>query len=167
MSLLRGILRYLRLLGYFWRHGNDEHLFRGTSLDFPGGDALQQLGITSTTTDPLVATLFGMESSNHGAPGVVHIALRSRLSNWFTDANNYMEMEREVAVKQAPVDFAESAEFTVDVWVARQVLIEIGFQSIPQGIMGYAHLQLAISTTPRLNSDEIRSFLRIAIWRAQ
>lgn len=165
--MVRQILRYLRRLWYLWHHGSDQHLFRGTTLGFPGGEALQQLGITSTTTDPLVATLFAIESSSHGAPGVVLIALRSRLSNRIGQPNNYMELEQEVAVEQPPADFAEKAEFTVDVSVARKILIEIGFQPIPPGIVGYGHLQLALRSTHRLNSNEIQAFLRKAIWRAQ
>ncbi|HVA45039.1 MAG TPA: hypothetical protein VNH11_01525 [Pirellulales bacterium] len=36
--MLGRFIRYLASLLYLWYHGNDEHLFRGTSAGFPGED---------------------------------------------------------------------------------------------------------------------------------
>jgi hypothetical protein len=97
---------------------------------------------------------------------VVHIASHSRLADRIGRANNYEDLEREVAVKQLPREFAVEAEFTVEAQVARALLDEMGFHSVPPAISDPGHLQLAISTTPRLEPHQIQLFLKRAIRRA-
>ena len=49
----------------------DIHLFRGTSEGFPGNSVLQRLGISPASVDPLVATIFAVESNTRGGNGIL------------------------------------------------------------------------------------------------
>ncbi len=44
----------------------DMHLFRGTTEGFPGSPAVQRFNITPASVDPVVATIFGIQSKSKG-----------------------------------------------------------------------------------------------------
>jgi RHS repeat-associated protein len=57
-----------------------KYLFRGTSEGFAGSKAVQAAGMTPTSSDPAVATLFSMVASKNGN-GILQIALPEKLGN--------------------------------------------------------------------------------------
>src|SRR4051794_8251089 len=63
------------------------YLYRGTTRDWPGNECLRHEGVTCTTTDPLVATLFAIESRNHG-PAVI-LAVRRGVFEELAESNYF------------------------------------------------------------------------------
>ena len=136
-------------------------LFRGTSSNFPGSPGTVQLGITPATHDPVVATLFAMESSNYG-PGIVYAASPRALSGVRIEAGNVLaSLEREVGVMLPPAQFATRADTALTVGQARAILIDMGVD-LPGKIRGAPMLQSALESTQRLTPAQIREFLRRA-----
>lgn len=158
----RYIPLFLRRWLHEWCFRHTEYLFRGTSRGFPGHDALQELHRTCTSTDPLVATLFANESTRYG-DGVVHIALRRRFRRLIVGANNYENLEREVAVNLLPVTFSARSDFTITAQQARDILVNLGFGNIPPMIANLNHLHLALVTRAPITEDQIQVFVKRAI----
>ena len=136
--------------------------FRGTSEGFPGSAALQRIGITPASTDPVVATIFATESSNYGR-GVVYIATSEDLAGASIGQGNVLAAtELEVGVGLAPSEFAGRAGLTVSASQARAILQEMGV-SIPTSIRGPAGVTEALANTPRLTPAQISQFIERAI----
>jgi hypothetical protein len=144
---------------------NAEYLFRGTSKGFAGHEGLRELNRTPTSTDPLVATLFAIESSGHGE-GVLHIALRRRFARRIAPGNYYKNLEREVVVALQPIQFAALADITISAQQARRHLADIGFP-LPPVIAGHMNLQLKLADSPRLDEGQILQFVQLAIRTAR
>lgn len=131
-------------------------LFRGTTEGFPGSAALQKLGLTPASTDPVVATLFATEAANSGT-GVVLMAGRSGLPT--VPGNVLAALEAEVGVVLSPAQFAERAT-SVSLETARSALSRLGVQ-IPARIADKAALDAALRSTPRLSSEQVAEFVRL------
>lgn len=128
-------------------------LFRGTSRGFPGSPGLQRIAVTPTTTDPLVGTLFAIESSNYG-PGEVLMLPRASVQ---TIPGNYLaHIEDEVGVSLSPTDFAARAT-SIPVADARAALKSMGF-TLPGSIADKDALAAAIRSYPRLTPEQVRQF---------
>ena len=131
--------------------------FRGTSQGYAGNKCLQQLGVTPTSTDPLVATLFATESEQHGT-GVLHIAQASVLKGLVGESNTLAALEREVGIKLSPLEFADRSTFTISAKIARSILEKMGFD-LPDKIYSLAQLDNLLRTLPRLTECQINEFL--------
>lgn len=108
------------------------YLFRGTTRGWPGNDALWREGITCTTADPLVATLFAIECRNNG-PAIILAARWDSFSEEerpdFT--NHFWLMENEVVLWLPPVEFEKRAEVALEVDRALEILADLGFEGLP------------------------------------
>jgi hypothetical protein len=136
-------------------------LFRGTSAGYPGNPSLQRIGVTPTSTDPVVATLFGTESEAFGQ-GVVHIATPGSLEGVeIIEGNVLRGLESEVGVGLRPAEFAGRADITITSGQARQILSEMGID-VPTQIGGKAGLDTALRSTPRLTPAQIQEFVNRA-----
>lgn len=136
-------------------------LFRGTSKGFKGSNALQRIGVTPASTDPLVATLFGIESNNKGK-GVLHIALESDLNGAsIIEGNVLSSIEKEVGVEMLPEAFSNAASISLSVGDARKILTDMGF-NIPSSISGKNQLNTLLNETPRLDEKQINTFINHA-----
>ena len=132
------------------------HLFRGTTQGYPGNPGLQRIGVTPTSRDPGVATLFAAESSRFGR-GVVHIV---RARDVPTDRGNVLSaLEAEVAVLLPPAELARRAR-TVSLDAARSALECLGLQ-IPRRIQNKRDLDRAIRELTKLSDEQIAEFLRL------
>jgi len=129
-------------------------LFRGTTEGYPGNPALQKIGITPTTTDPAVATLFATEASQHGQ-GVVLIAPRAGLP--VGEPNVLATIEREVAVELLPSEFAARAT-GVNVADARAALTRVGI-NLPSKVTK-GSLSSDLTHVPKMTDSEIMQFLK-------
>ncbi len=118
---------------------------------------MQALGVTSTSTDPAVATIFATESSNYGT-GVLHIASSEFLP--IVDSNILSELEREVVVGVSPTEFAARADTTITAERARAILNSIGI-SVPSQISRGAFNDV-LQNTPRLTPAQIQQFTNAA-----
>jgi RHS repeat-associated protein len=135
-------------------------LFRGTTEGFPGSKAIQELGITPTSTDPAVATIFAIHAKQYGK-GVVHIALPKDLKGvQFYEANALKGIENEVAVGLKPAEFASKASLTITVDQARKILGEIGIK-LPAKI-SLDEISSYLKNTPKLSQAQIKEFLKRA-----
>ena len=88
--------------------------------------------MTPASSDPLVATLFALACRKFGMP-IVLVVPSARLAGYAVTENLFATEECEIAIEIRPVEFAERAIMTVDVDVARDVLIAMGI-SVPTAI---------------------------------
>ena len=139
----------------------DVWYFRGTSAGFAGSQALQEIGVTSVSTDPVVATIFATEGDNYGV-GVVHIvAARDLVGVRSIPGNVLAEVECEVGIELHPAEFARRASQTIRAERARAILRELGI-IIPSIIRGPAGVDAALRSLPRLNQEQVRQFVGAA-----
>ncbi len=137
------------------------YLFRGTSEGYRGSPGLQRIGVTPASTDPIVSTLFATESENYGR-GVVHIASPDDLKGIDIDKGNVLAgKEAEVSVGVPPLEFGQRASTTISAAQARANLREMGID-LPEKIYDKAGLESDIQTTPRLDAEQIRTFVERA-----
>ena len=135
------------------------HLYRGTTRDWQGGESLRLLGITPTTEDPVVATLFALECCKFGE-ALVLFCRRSAVQNLVQPSNVLVDLEREIAIGVSPLDFAASyALRSVPAMDCRNLLAELGFE-LPPLIENKHHLNLALKSSPRMSRRQIEEFDR-------
>jgi filamentous hemagglutinin len=139
-------------------------LFRGTSEGYAGNPGAQAAGVTPTTTDPVVATLFATHSNQFGR-GVIHIAADGDIATATRVGGNagttLPSLEREVGVAMSPQQFADSASITITASQGRTILSEMGI-NVPASIRDPAKLQEWLLDTARLTSEQTAEFLRRA-----
>lgn len=137
----------------------DQHfLYRGTSIDWQGGSTLNRLRLTCTSSDPLVATLFGIECLRHGE-GVVQIAPRLPLNGLIGPSNVLSSLEREITLRLLPAEFENYVVQTISAAQARDILNNMGYE-LPERIGGYFQLGRWIEDTAsrRLSELELADF---------
>ena len=142
---------------------NDNTYFRGTTMGF--GDHLPSDAYTSTSTDPLIATLFGLaaEGKRHEA-GVLHISFESDVMGLGRDQNWLAGKESEVAFMVHPLSFEKNnTSFTISVDKARGILQGMGF-SLPssKSLANPSRLDQEISEQPKMSKYQIEEFVNRA-----
>ncbi|MFJ4678444.1 polymorphic toxin-type HINT domain-containing protein [Kitasatospora sp. NPDC088783] len=130
-------------------------VFRGTTTGFSGSPGTQRVGITPTSSDPGVATIFATHSEQFG-DSVVQIATPSDLSGVAT-YEGYIASEAEVGVELSPGDFARRASIEIPASVARGILGRMGI-SVPSRI-GVEDLSPLLANTPKLTSEQVSQFI--------
>ena len=107
---------------------DEDYYFRGTTIGFAGSSALQGIGVTPTTTQPGVATVFAtIAETKHGGSGIVYIASSSDLEGIpILPSNVLSSYEFEVAFDMLPLDFATLASDSVSANGARAILGSMG-----------------------------------------
>ncbi len=136
-----------------------DYIFRGTTLGYLGS-IYPRIGLTSTTTDPVVATLFATTASRHGH-AVVYIIPVAKLAGRLRDnrgSNRLAELEGEIVVDESPDEIAAKAR-AVEVGTAKAELERLG-AVFPLNIYNLADLNDALRLTKRLSREEIRAFVR-------
>jgi filamentous hemagglutinin len=132
-------------------------LYRGTTVGWPGNDVLQQLGLTPTTEDPIVATLFALWSTRYGEAIVQACELNAVIgligpSNWKS------QLEREVVIEVPPFVFTRSFVIaSAQAHAARNILAEMGYELAP-GFVDHNEFLLHLNDSPRLSDQEIEAF---------
>jgi RHS repeat-associated protein len=141
---------------------NGSIYFRGTSEGYTGNPGLQRIGISPASTDPLVATIYATEAENFGK-GVVHIATSADLKGVTIGEGNVLrKLELEVGVEVPPVEFASRSSITITATQARTILQRMGI-SVPSLIDGPADVRSVLYNTPRLTSQQIVQFVKMAL----
>ena len=135
---------------------NGPILFRGTSDGFAGSPGAQRVGITPTSTDPVVATAFATHSDEFGR-GLVQIARPSDLGGVKT-YTGYLPYESEVGVELLPLAFAARASTTVPSAQARSALAKMGV-GMPSRIGSPADLTTFLRGRAPLTPSQVRQFL--------
>lgn len=131
-------------------------LFRGTSDGFPGSPGTQRIGITPTSTDPVVATAFATHADEFG-PGVLHVARPADLAGVKTH-RGLLPYESEIGVELLPVQFAARASTTVSSAHARSVLVQMGI-TVPSRFASPADLTAFLRGRSPLSPAQTQQFL--------
>lgn len=141
---------------------DEAYYFRGTTIGFAGSSALQRIGVTPTTTQPGVATVFAtVAETEHGGSGVVYIASSSNLEGISVLPSNVLSSyEFEVAFDMLPLDFAALASDSVSAIGARTILASMGV-GIASRISLSEQSGLLQSLVP-LSKSQIRHFVEQA-----
>ena len=139
---------------------SSSYYFRGTTEGYAGNSALQRLGITPTSTDPLVSTVFAVNGEQYGK-GVLYICSTDDLKGVsYTASNVLSDYEKEVCFNMQPLEFANRASISISASDARNILKDMGYY-IPSRITN-GNLSSFLSNAPSLSVDEIRKFVEKA-----
>jgi RHS repeat-associated protein len=140
--------------------GCDPSLFRGTSEGYAGSPNMQRVGVTPTSTDPAVATVFATQSEQYGN-GVVHIARPEDVAGVHRYPPSLGGLESEVPLDMSPTEFADRASHTIPVSQARQILDDMGI-SVPQQVTNNQALDAWLHQRTPMTDAQIGEFIRRA-----
>jgi RHS repeat-associated protein len=140
--------------------GCDPTLFRGTSEGYAGSPNMQRVGVTPTSTDPAVATVFATQSEQYGN-GVVHIARPEDVAGVTRYPPSLGALESEVPLDMPPSEFASRASHTIPVSQARQILDDMGI-SVPQQVTSNQSLDAWLHQRTPMTDAQIGEFIRRA-----
>ncbi|MEU8762992.1 ricin-type beta-trefoil lectin domain protein, partial [Streptomyces sp. NPDC048659] len=139
-------------------HNTNCPVFRGTTEGFDGSPGTQRVGVTPTSSDPGVATIFATHSQQYG-DSVVQIATPDDLVGVATH-EGYIAREMEVGVEISPADFSRRSSISIPASAAREILGRMGV-NIPMRI-GIEDLNPLLEMTPKLTAQQIGQFVREA-----
>lgn len=143
----------------------DGPFFRGTSKGYAGNRTSQLLGLTSVSTDPVVATIFAIQSqTRHGVTGLVHVAIPNDLAGLrFVEGHPaYRELELELRIELLPAEFSKRASITLTAQKARAILKGMGIE-LPATIYSHGAITETLRDTPRLTLSQIQTFRQKAL----
>jgi RHS repeat-associated protein len=139
----------------------ETYYFRGTTEGYAGNPSLQRIGITPTSTDHLVSTVFATEAEAYGN-GVLHIASGADLKGVnILEGNVLANLEKEVGIDLAPSEFAQKSSINISAKDARGILKEMGY-NLPESIYSKEQLNSVLKNSPRLSQEEIQTFIQKA-----
>ena len=133
-----------------------EHLYRGTTRNWPGNPVLQKIAVTPTSMDPVVAALFAVRCRRFGE-AILQLAPFDALSGKIGQANVFKELECEVAIELAPTDFTSMVVYTITAMEAHQALETMGIE-IPRSIATAGDLTYHLKNSPRMSKEDIMKF---------
>jgi hypothetical protein len=145
--------------------------FRGTTRSkttnnlFPGSPNSQAGGI-STSTDPIKATIFSIESatSNGAYKGVLQIALPKNLKTiTLSSPNNRVGLELEVIMSTPANNFAGLSEVEITVENARKIIKEVYNVDLPTRISTQDDARYLLETIPESSLQKAYEFYQKAI----
>jgi hypothetical protein len=139
-------------------HNDSCPVFRGTTKGFDGSAGTQRVGVTPTSSDPGVATIFATHSQQFG-DAVVQIASPEDIAG-VERFPGYIASEAEVGVDMSPAEFASRASTEIPVGAAREILSGMGID-IPSRI-GIGDLSPVLENTPKLTPSQIAQFMEEA-----
>ncbi|MFF2082373.1 RHS repeat-associated core domain-containing protein [Nocardia sp. NPDC058176] len=135
-------------------------LFRGTTQGYEGSPAAQRVGVTPTSSDPAVATIFATGAERYGE-AVVQIARGEDIAD-IERLTGYgvISREAEVPLDISPADFSSRASIEIPASVARSILGDMGI-NIPRSI-DLGNMDAIMDETPKLSSEQVREFVERA-----
>lgn len=151
----RAVYDHRQHLDLFSGPGN--YLFRGTLPSVAFGAAYVGPGVTPTSVDPIVATLFACRYRMEG-PAIVLIARRSDLKE-LLDGPNLASFQYELAVniELAPHDFEHRCHQRITVDSSLDILRNLGYR-LPSRLPDLGALTLALVNSPRMPIDDIEHY---------
>ncbi len=136
------------------------YVFRGTSKDF-GGKGNKVAGRTSTSVDPVVSTIFGLNAEYMSGRGVIKIINSKELLNVELGYPNVLsKSEMEVAFDMSPTELSDIKLIEVPIEKARLALKEMGIE-LPSSYSVKTAEDVAnlIANSRKLTPAEIKSFV--------
>lgn len=139
-------------------HGPGQYLFRGTLPSTAFAMAYQGVGVTPTSVDPVVATLFACRYRMDG-PACVLLALKSDLRNDL-DGPNLQSFSYELAVniELPPDEFERRCRRSVSVEVSVSILNELGYP-VPARLPDLGALAQALARSSRMRIEDIDRYV--------
>jgi hypothetical protein len=139
-------------------------LYRGTTVGWPGNEVLQKLGLTPTTEDPVVATLFGLWNARYGE-AILLVCEFNAVADLIGPSNWKSRIECEVVISVPPAVFTERlAVATIPAQMARETLAEMGYE-LARVFMNHDDFLLRLKNTPRLDDRETARFDQLMLRR--
>jgi hypothetical protein len=136
------------------------YLYRRTTEGWPGNSVLRDQRITCTTTDPVVASHFGVECRNHGH-AVILVAREDAFVDLIVPSDYFEVFESPVNLMISPLDFARKAKI-LEVDDVLRILAEMGFDQLPLRIRDKWALRDALigsyEAGQRLNHEQLLQF---------
>ncbi|WP_078488834.1 putative T7SS-secreted protein [Streptomyces noursei] len=136
----------------------DEHLFRGTTKGFEGSPGTQGVGVTPTSTDPGVASVFATHSEKYGE-AVVQLIPRGAVGD-IPAFPGYIRAEAEVGLEISASELTKRAGVEIPSAAARDILQGMGID-VPRRI-GYGDISPLLNDVPKLSPDQIARFVEEA-----
>lgn len=137
----------------------DVLLFRGTSNGWAGSPGAQA-SATSASTDPYIATIFGLEARWQGGQAVLQMGSRAELGT-YSKGNWMATQEREVGMAINAHEFAGRASRTIPIDQARAALKKVGMPDLPHSINLRTERSDLIDLAPKMTPEQIAEFVRI------
>lgn len=145
-----------------------DKFFRGTNIDnngnlFPGNPNTIANG-TSSSTDPIVATIFGIQAkTDFGGSGILVIAKSQNLGNTkLVPPNRRVDLEREVIMDITPTNFYDIKDIEISVSDARRFIKEITGFDLDSNISLSTSNQV-LNDAPRMTQQQIEEFYQKAL----
>lgn len=142
--------------------------FRGINLDANGvpyqGNPNTLANGTSTSSDPIVATIFGVQARTvHGGPGKLLLFEPSNLGSMKLEPPNLrVELEREIIMDVTPTNLYGMKEIEIDVDDARSIIQQITGHPLDSSIPSGADFQ-ALQEALRMTTAQIDQFYQMAL----
>ena len=131
------------------------YLFRGTTINWPGNRAAQELPMTYTSAHPVKALLFA-NTLRHKYPdsSVVYLALGEKLNTIPNDSENALsQIENEIGFAVTPTDFYPLCEGYIHAYDFQRIIHNEGMEV--NHISRVENLTEICSLTPPISSELI------------
>ncbi len=140
--------------------GPGQYLFRGTLPSKAFTRPYSGVGVTPTSVDPIVATLFACRYRMDG-PAVVWIAPKSEFRDRL-DGPNALGFGYELAVNidMAPPEFESRCLFGVSVDESLTILAQLAYR-LPVRLPDIGALAQALTQSPRMLSEDIVRYVEL------
>jgi hypothetical protein len=144
-------------------------LFRGTTRSTSGdlflGNANTIANGISTSTDPIRATIFAIESATqYGQKGVLQIAIPKELKKLFLlPGNRRIEKELEIILQTGAKEFSQMAKIEIPVSDARRIISELYDVHLPTKIRpvdAINNMEQLFMDIPRLSLEDSYKFYK-------
>jgi hypothetical protein len=139
-------------------NGPGRYLFRGTLPSNAFATAYKGIGVTPTSIDPVVATLFACRYRMEG-PAVVFLALKSDFRE-LIDGPNLASFSYECAVnlELPPYEFEKRCRHCVPVDHSVAFLEQLGYR-LPSKLPDFGALTQALMQSPRMFVEDIDRYV--------
>jgi RHS repeat-associated protein len=142
------------------RDDDETYYFRGTTLGYAGGDAARAAGVTPTSTQPGIATIFAINAQTvYGGQGVVYITSSSEMSDVSIGYSNLLYYEMEVVFNIQIADFS-ARSFYITVERSMEILQTLGL-TLPNRIYD-DEMSPLIRDTLHLTRSQISAYVAMA-----
>jgi hypothetical protein len=141
-------------------HGPGHFLFRGTLPSHAFTRAYQGLGVTPTSVDPVIATLFACRYRVEG-PAMVLIAQKSDFTELLDGPNlSCFGYELAVNIELPPFEFENRCRWRVAVHDSVAVLHNLGY-TLPSRLPDLGALTQALIQSPRMSLEDIERYVEL------
>jgi hypothetical protein len=139
------------------------YLYRGTMPTKEFVEEYFGAGVTPTSIDPLVATLFAAKCRSEGTP-IVILAEREKFKARLDGPTcvTWANVELAVNIEIPPWDFEREAARIISLETSLQIFDQLGIE-LPTGLVGSGAVRQALFSSPRLTFEQRERYARLAM----